>query len=53
MKSTVRLPPSQSHDRRDGRQRLRRLQVNRFQSWQRSPQPATAPLVRLLRLLTR
>ena len=52
MKRTIRLS-SPSVDRRDCRGRSRRLQLSRFQHWQRSPPTATASLVRLLRLLTR
>jgi hypothetical protein len=53
MRNAVRLPPSLAQDRRYPRTRVRRLEISKFQSWQRWAPSCTAPLVRLVRLLTR
>jgi hypothetical protein len=53
MKTPVRLLTPPSPQRREVRFRSRRLQVSRFESWQRHASPSTVALVRLLRLVIR
>jgi hypothetical protein len=53
MRNAVRLPPPLTQGRRYVRVRARRVEVTRFQTWQKWVPSYTAPLVRLVRLLTR